>query len=189
MPPPEAQGGHSSRLAAIAQRVEQSGQDARATRPDGMAEGHRAAVDVHLRGIEAELAADRDGLDGEGLVQLHEVDALGAPAGLLPELLHRGHRGHHHERRVEAGHGLAHDPRDGLEAAGLGHIGPHHHEGRGSVVHAGRVARGHGTALLEGRLQAAERFERGVFTRALVRREEHGVALLLGDAARAGSRP
>src|SRR5262249_7232173 len=42
----------------------------------GMAQGHRAAVHVHLRRVQPGGLDDRQGLAGEGLVQLHEVDVL-----------------------------------------------------------------------------------------------------------------
>ena len=43
-----------------------------------MAERDRAAVDVQLLAVEAELADDAEDLPGEGLVDLAEVDVVAA---------------------------------------------------------------------------------------------------------------
>ena len=51
-----------------------------------MAEGDRAAVDVDLVDIPAELLVDRAGLGGEGLVGFDQVEIVDRPAGLLQRL-------------------------------------------------------------------------------------------------------
>src|SRR3972149_2979887 len=53
----EAEGGEGMTASAPPQLVEQGGHDARAAGADGVSQGDRAAVDVHLRPVEAELAA------------------------------------------------------------------------------------------------------------------------------------
>ena len=69
------------------QRVEQRRQHARAAGADRVAERDGAAVDVHLRRIDAELAQDGHGLHRERFVQLEEIDVLQVPADLLRDLL------------------------------------------------------------------------------------------------------
>src|SRR5262245_22203659 len=79
----ETQGGETLLLAAILQRIEQRGQDARSGGADRMPEGDRAAVHVHRGRIEAALAHDGDCLRRERLVHLDQVEALRRGAELL----------------------------------------------------------------------------------------------------------
>src|SRR5215472_11144901 len=72
----EAESGDAALEVAALEFIEQRKEDARAGSADGMAEGDRAAVDVDLIGIEAELARNGNGGDGEGFVQFHEIDIL-----------------------------------------------------------------------------------------------------------------
>src|SRR4029078_4046348 len=58
------------------QLVEQRLHDPRAARPDRMAQGDRAAVDVRLVPVEAQLAAIGERLGRERLVDLDEVERL-----------------------------------------------------------------------------------------------------------------
>src|SRR5262249_7909173 len=65
--------------------VEQRRENARAAGPDRVAEGHRAAVDVDLPGIDPELLEHRESLHGERLVQLEQVDLVQRPPDLLAQ--------------------------------------------------------------------------------------------------------
>ena len=51
-----------------------------------MADRDRAAVDVDARGIEAQLAHARDGLGGERLVELDQIQIGGGDAGARERL-------------------------------------------------------------------------------------------------------
>ena len=90
---------------------------ARAGRADRMADRDRAAVDVDLAGIPAEVLVDRAGLRGERLVRLDQVEVADVPAGLLQ----RGARGRDrpgaHDRRIDAGMRPRHDARERRLAA------------------------------------------------------------------------
>ena len=66
-----------------AQRVNQRRGDARAGAADRMPEGDRAAVNVELRAIEAQVALARQHLRGERFVQLDEVDVVESDAGVV----------------------------------------------------------------------------------------------------------
>src|SRR6185312_3220639 len=75
--PADAERRETAALVLVLHRVEQGHEDARAGCADRVAEAHRAAADVHLRGIESELAVVRDSDDRESLVDLVEIDIAG----------------------------------------------------------------------------------------------------------------
>src|SRR5580765_3267410 len=66
---------------ALLHFVEQRDEDPAARGADRMAERDRAAVHVDLARIPAHLAIDGDGLGGERLVDLHEIQVLRLPSG------------------------------------------------------------------------------------------------------------
>src|SRR6202162_1739564 len=67
---------------ALLHLVEQRDQYPRPGSADRMPEGDRAAVDVDLGGVPAEILVHRTGLSGGGLVGLHQIEIGGLPAGL-----------------------------------------------------------------------------------------------------------
>src|SRR5579871_2991965 len=77
----DAQRGEALLGVALLHLEQQRGEHARARGADRMSQSDRTAVDVELLGIEAELLADRDGLRGERLVGLDQVEVLDRPAG------------------------------------------------------------------------------------------------------------
>ena len=79
----DAQRGEALLGVAPLHLVEQRHQHARAGRADRMADRDRAAVDVDLVGVPAEILVDRAGLRGEGLVGFDQIEVGLAPAGLL----------------------------------------------------------------------------------------------------------
>src|SRR5579862_902830 len=62
--------------------VQQRDEYAAAGCANRMPDGDRAAIDVDLRGVPAHLAIDADGLRGERLVDLHQIELLVCPARL-----------------------------------------------------------------------------------------------------------
>ena len=70
---------------------------------DRMADGDRAAVDVHDRRIPAHVLVDGERLRGESLVGLDEIEILDLPAGLFERLARRRDRARSHDRRIDAG--------------------------------------------------------------------------------------
>src|SRR5690348_1869351 len=60
--------------------VEERHQDARSGGADRVPQRDRAAVDVDLRDVPAEVLVDRAGLRGERLVRLDELEIVGLPA-------------------------------------------------------------------------------------------------------------
>src|SRR5438046_2298315 len=70
LPDPDAQRRQPVAAAPPAELVQKRHDKARAGHPEGVAERDRAAVDVHLFGIQPQLTDDYEALRGEGLVQL-----------------------------------------------------------------------------------------------------------------------
>src|SRR5207247_6342446 len=68
------------------QGINQCRQDPRAAGANRMTERDGAAIHVDLRRVEAELAHDRERLDGERLVQFKQIDVPGSEAGPLERL-------------------------------------------------------------------------------------------------------
>src|SRR6185295_284502 len=83
---------HAEPAAAAAQLVHERHQDARAARPDRVAQRNRAAVHVHLRLVHPEHAHGVERHRGERLVDLEQVDLVHRQARRLERLL-RGVRG------------------------------------------------------------------------------------------------
>src|SRR5215213_7933113 len=180
VPAPEAERGQASPRVASLHFVKKGDEHASAARPDRMAERDRPAVYVQARGIDAELARDGDGLDGEGFVQLDEIDIVKVPAGPLKRGADRGNGSHHDQTGLDSARRLRDDAGEGLAAQAARGFGRSDDEGGGPVVDAGRVARGHAAAFFESGLQVREGFERRVLARPLVRSDEERLALLLG---------
>src|SRR5438874_12402952 len=66
--------------------LEEVAGETRAGHAEGMADRDRAAVDVVLGGIDAELVARVEALAGEGLVELPEIDVVDRQAMALQQL-------------------------------------------------------------------------------------------------------
>src|SRR5450759_5189786 len=79
----DAQSGEALLGIALLHFMQQRHQHARAGCADWMAERDRAAVDVDLGGIPAEVLVDRAGLRREGFIGLDQVEIADVPAGLL----------------------------------------------------------------------------------------------------------
>src|SRR5512147_3346042 len=91
--------------------VQQRDQHAAARSADRVTERDGTAVDVDLvlvgRLVQAEVLVHGTGLRRESLVEFHQVELLGLPAGLLESLAGRGRRAHAHQRRIDTGGGKA----------------------------------------------------------------------------------
>ena len=64
------------RFSPLLHRVQQRHEDARAAGADRVADGHGAAVHVHLREVDLQLREHAEGLRGEGLVELPQADVF-----------------------------------------------------------------------------------------------------------------
>ena len=136
---------------------------------------------VHVLGVvgQAQLARHRQHLRGEGLVELDHVDAVEVEARTRQHLA-RGRRGadaHDAGRDARARH--RDDAGAGLQPVAPGRLLRGHQNCAGAVVHARRVAGGHGAAFAEGRRQPRQPLKRGLWARMLVARDNHRVGLAL----------
>src|SRR5580765_3937942 len=182
---PDAEGRRAEVRVAVLHRVQQRDEDPGAARTDRVAEGDRTAVDVHAVLRDAELAEDAEGLCGERLVQLPEVDLLAPEAGALERLLRGRPRSHSHDRRIDARGRVGADLRERREAEILRLLLRHDDDRRRAVVDARRVAGGHAAAvLLERRTERGEALRGRVAARVLVGLELDGLALLRRDLDR-----
>src|SRR5262249_21625873 len=94
---------------ALLHFVQQRHQHAGAGRADGMADRNRAAIDVDLAGVPAEVLVDRAGLRSEGLVGLDEVEVADIPAGLLQRRAGGRDRTRTHDLGIDASLGPGDD--------------------------------------------------------------------------------
>src|SRR5262245_7979861 len=137
--------------AAVRHRVQERRENPRARGADRVAERHGAATDVVAVRADAELAPQRDLLNGERFVELVELHVVALPAGLRPDLLH-GFLGRHHdplrrEARRRGGDDLGH----WLAAELVGDLAARDDERGRAIVDARSVAGGDGATLHERR--------------------------------------
>ena len=107
LPAADAQGGEALLRVATDHLVQQGHQHPAAGRADRVAKGDGAAVDVDPGGIPAQFPTHRQGLRGEGLVGLDQVQLLQAPAGLVERATGGGDRADAHDPWGDAGAGHA----------------------------------------------------------------------------------
>src|SRR5205085_10486625 len=138
---------------AAAELVEERDDEARAAHPERMTERDRAAVDVHLLRVEAELADHGEALRSERLVQLDEIDLIERDAGALQQLAHGRDRADAHQAWVDAGDGATDEGTERFDAELTRLLLRRDHERRRAVVDPGGVAGRNRAALAEGGLQ------------------------------------
>src|SRR3954451_1539887 len=100
---PDAEHGQAVAAAAAAQLVRERAEQAGARAAERVGDRDRAAVDVQLVVVQAELAHRGEHLRGECLVQLDEVEDVHGDAGAVERLARRRHRSDAHVGRVDAG--------------------------------------------------------------------------------------
>ena len=76
-----AHGDHAVLRFAAGHLAEEGGGELGSGAAERVAEGNGSAVDVELGGVDAEHLDDGEGLRGEGLVELDEVDLIEREAG------------------------------------------------------------------------------------------------------------
>src|SRR5215467_8270393 len=104
-----AERSHTACELALLECIEKRCQNPAATRPDRMAQGDGAAVDVHPARFDAEFLEHGDRLHRKRLVELPEVDVLKLPAGLRQQAPHGLDGRHEHEFGRNSARGLAND--------------------------------------------------------------------------------
>src|SRR6059058_778433 len=135
---------------------------------EGVTDRDRAAVDIVLLGIDAELVAGIEALAGEGFVELPEIDVLDLQAIALQQLRHGVDRSDAHLIRLAARRRPANEAAERIETALLGVLGFHQHDRRRAVGELAGVAGGDVFAGALDRLELGEAFHGGLGTVALV---------------------
>ena len=107
-----------------------------------------AAVDVDLAHVEAQLTGNSDGLSGEGLVGLHQVDVVDGHAGLGHGVAGGDHGADAHDLGIDAALAPADQLGHGLEAVLLDSLAGGQDDGGSAVVDAGGVGGGHALRAL-----------------------------------------
>src|SRR4051812_20226748 len=154
-------------LAAMAFLQDVAG-ETRAGHAEGMADRDRAAVDVVLLRIDAELVARIEALAGEGFVELPEVDVIDLEAVALQQLRHGEDRPDAHLVRLAARRRPGHEAAHRVEAALLGVLGFHQNDGRRAIRELAGIAGGDELARALDRLELGKAFQGGFRTVALV---------------------
>src|SRR5215203_1397273 len=116
--------------------------ETRASHAEGMADRDRAAVDVVLLGIDAELVARIEALAGEGFVEFPEINVVDLQAVALQQFRHRVDRADAHLVRLTAGRRPGDETAQRIEAALLGVLGFHQNHRRRAVRELAGIARG-----------------------------------------------
>src|SRR5476651_1603972 len=167
-----AHGGYPEGTAILLHHVEQSARDSRTGTTERVTQGNGAAVQVNLLVHLVEhfqILEHRQGLCGEGFVELEEVDVGDGQARTLEGFLGRWYRTVAHDRRVNTRHGHGADHRQRLDPQVLGALGRHHDHARGAIGDLRGSPRRHGAALgVERRLQGRQAFQGGFRTNGFV---------------------
>src|SRR5688572_17285303 len=114
-PAADAECGQAVAAAGTFQLVDQGAEDHPASGTEGVAHGDGAAVDVDLVEGQAEVLDEAEDDRGEGLVDLDEVEFVGADAGLGQRLAAGGGGAGEHDGGVGAGDGGGQDAGPGAE--------------------------------------------------------------------------
>src|SRR5271157_267457 len=146
----QAEGGDALLAIAAPQFIEERDEDAGTGSSDGMAEGDCSPVDVHLFGIQAELAGDGNGGYRKCFIEFEKVDILVAvPTGFGEQFFDRVDRSHHDPFGLETADGLRDDARDGFFAEAFGPALACDYDSGGPIIGAGGIAGSDGTIFLE----------------------------------------
>ncbi len=122
-----------------------------------MAQRDGAAVDVDLAHVKLQLARHGDGLGGESLVGLDQINVLDGNAGLFHGLTGSGDGAHAHDLGIHAALPPANELGHGLQAVFLHSLAGGQHDGGRAVVDAGGGSSGDaGSALVVGFLRAGQ---------------------------------
>src|SRR5215475_6134458 len=116
----DAERGEALLGVALLHFVQQRHQHAGAGGADRVTDRDRAAIDVDLGGIPAEVLVDGAGLRREGLVGLDQIEVADVPAGLLQRGAGSRDRARAHDLGIDAGLGPGDDAGDRLLAFGSG---------------------------------------------------------------------
>ena len=146
---------------------------ARAGHAEGVADRDRAAIDVELGRVDAELVARVQALAGEGFVQLPQVDVVDLQAMARQQSGDRKHRAYAHLVGLAARHCPALESAQRLQPTALGLLGFHQHDRSAAVGELAGIAGGDEVARTADRLELGQASQRGVGAVALVTVDHH----------------
>src|SRR3954453_18267207 len=145
--------------------------EARARHAVGMAHRDRAAVDIDLVGVDAELVPAIQHLHRESFVQLPQADVVDGQAITLEQARHGEYRADAHLVRLAPGGDEAAEDAERVQPALRGFLVAHDHARAGAVRKLAGIAGGDRKSLAAHGLEAGETFSGGLGARALVLRE------------------
>ena len=122
---------------------------------DRVTQGDSAAVDVDLAHVEVQLACHSDGLCGERLICLDQIDVIDGQAGLCQSGTGSGNGTDAHDLGIDTALAPADQLRHGLQTVLGNRLAGSQHDGGSAVIDAGSVGSGHALlALILGFLSA-----------------------------------
>jgi hypothetical protein len=123
---------------------------------DGMTQGHRAAVDVDLLGIEAEFTIDCQGDGRKRFIDLEQIDVTDGKSGLFQQPPDRFDRRNREPFRCQRRTGIPDDASHRRETKPNGLLFTHDDQCCRSIVAGGGVAHGEDSVVLKHRFELAQ---------------------------------
>jgi len=124
-----------------------------------MTQGNGAAIDIYDGGIDLQLADHGQGLGGEGLIKLHQVD-LPKVHSCLPQCFgDRFHRSDAHDAGMDTRAGAGYQSGYWAQAQFIHHFFSHHDHKGGPVARLGRVSGRDAAACGEDGFELSQRFQ------------------------------
>src|SRR5262249_2493544 len=133
---------------ALLHLVQQGHEHARARCANRMADRYRAAVNIDLGRVPAEVLVDRTGLRREGFVRFDQIEIVDLPAGFLERRPRGGDRPGAHDRGIDAGVRPRDDAGEHFPGLLRGLARLHEHHDGGPGIDAGRLVGGNPALLL-----------------------------------------
>mmetsp|Transcript_8959 Transcript_8959/g.27159 ORF Transcript_8959/g.27159 Transcript_8959/m.27159 type:complete len:257 (-) Transcript_8959:856-1626(-) len=172
-PAADAHGNHSILASPLPHLVQEGGGAPGASASQRVAKGDGPSVDVHPSQIKPELLARVEGLGGEGLVDLEQVDVRGLQAGSLDSLWDGNGGADSHDGGVDSNRAEGPEGSENWKPPALGLAPLHQQRGGGAVGDLRRVSGGGAPLGVEGRLQLLDLLERQALPHAVVVGDHH----------------
>src|SRR5579884_1241035 len=166
--PSDAHRDHAVTGIAALHFLKDCGGDLRAGASEGMAERDSAAVDIDAVEVEAREPDHGERLDGEGFVELNDIDLVQREAGQFERLGDGVDRANAHLFGLATRGGEAHEARQRADAEGAGARLAHDHRGGGAVGSLRRIAGSDRSMGMEGGFEFGEGIERGIGARSFI---------------------
>src|SRR5680860_1596073 len=162
LPPTYAHGGKRVLAALSPQQRGGLARDAPAAGTERMTKGNSSTVNIQLVRVYAQILNYRQGLGGEGLIDLYDIHVINGKSGPLQGLAAGGNRSYAHDLRRTPGHGYALNAGQRLQAVLLCIFLSAHDVGNSAICKRGGSPRRHRALLIKGGLQAGQTLQGGV---------------------------